>query len=119
MRTPNWAQFVPKLARVDLIVGDVTGPVADKDIFTTPTTKVAKSFEVNKSTGTVTLKYSFGAVDHAYYLRLRGTDGNRGAVGLNGAAVDPAGPAMDVLGAADPWKDLWFYTNPIWVLPSR
>jgi hypothetical protein len=35
-----------------------------------------------------------------------------------GAAVDPAGPAMDVLGDADPWLDLWFYGNPIWVLPS-
>jgi hypothetical protein len=22
---------------------------------------------------------------------------------------------MDVIGAADPWKDLWFYTNPIFV----
>ena len=22
---------------------------------------------------------------------------------------------MDVLGDADPWTDLWFYTNPIWV----
>jgi len=26
---------------------------------------------------------------------------------------------MDVLGAADPWTDLWFYTNPIWVVPNR
>jgi hypothetical protein len=117
--TPNWAQFVPMLARVDLIAGDVTGPVADMDVFTTPTTKVVKSFEVNKSTGQVTLRYSFGAARRPYYLRLRGTDGNRSAVGLNGAATDPAGPAMDVPGDADPWKDLWFYTNPIWVVPSR
>ena len=34
-----------------------------------------------------------------------------------GAAVDPAGPKLDVIGDADPWSDLWFYTNPIWVLP--
>jgi len=39
-------------------------------------------------------------------------------VGLGGAAVDPAGPAMDVIGDADPWKDLWFYSNPMWVLPA-
>jgi hypothetical protein len=52
------------------------------------------------------------------YLRLRGTDGNRSAVGAMGAAVDPAGPALDVVGDADPWRDLWFYTNPVWVLPS-
>ncbi|MFD7880465.1 PHP domain-containing protein [Streptomyces sp. NPDC059766] len=115
---PNWSQFVPKLARVDVVQGDVTGPVADKDTFVTPATKVVKSFEVNKSTGAVRLTYSLGRVDKPVYLRLRGTDGNRSAVGLRGAAVDPAGPAMDVIGDADPWKDLWFYSNPMWVLPS-
>ncbi|MFE9609625.1 histidinol-phosphatase [Streptomyces sp. NPDC006012] len=115
---PNWSQFVPELARVDVIQGDVTGRVADKDAFTTPNTKVVKSFEVNRSTGSVRLAYSLGRVDKPVYVRLRGTDGNRSAVGLNGAAVDPAGPAMDVLGDADPWKDLWFYSNPMWVLPA-
>ena len=34
-----------------------------------------------------------------------------------GAAIDPYGPKLDVIGDADPWGDLWFYTNPIWVLP--
>ncbi|MFB7734860.1 PHP domain-containing protein [Streptomyces sp. NPDC056112] len=115
---PNWAQFVPKLARVDVIQGDVTGRVSDKDLFTTPDTKVVKSFEVNKSTGSVRLTYSLGRVDKPVYVRLRGTDGNRTGVGLRGAAVDPAGPAMDVVGDADPWKDLWFYSNPMWVLPA-
>ncbi|WP_281156217.1 PHP domain-containing protein [Streptomyces sp. HYC2] len=115
---PNWAQFVPKLARVDVIQGDVTGRVSDKDVFTTPDTKVVKSFEVNKSTGSVRLTYSLGRVDKPVYVRLRGTDGNRTGVGLRGAAVDPAGPAMDVVGDADPWKDLWFYSNPMWVLPA-
>ncbi|MEU9450201.1 histidinol-phosphatase [Streptomyces sp. NPDC048277] len=115
---PNWAQFVPSLARVDVIQGDVTGAVSDKDTFATPTTKVVKSFEVDKSTGTVRLAYSLGRLDKPVYVRLRGTDGNRSAVGINGAAVDPAGPAVDVLGDADPWKDLWFYSNPMWVLPA-
>nr|WSY54329.1 PHP domain-containing protein [Streptomyces sp. NBC_00886] len=115
---PNWAQFQPTLARVDVIQGDVTGPVADKDTFATPNTKVVTSFEVDKSTGTVRLTYSLGHLDKPVYVRLRGTDGNRSAVGVNGAAIDPAGPAMDVLGDADPWKDLWFYSNPMWVLPA-
>ena len=52
-----------------------------------------------------------------FYVRLRGTDGKRSAPGLLGAAVDPAGPALDVVGDADPWDDLWFYTNPIFVTP--
>ncbi|TXS42355.1 PHP domain-containing protein [Streptomyces sp. uw30] len=115
---PNWAGFVPKLARVDVIQGDVTGPVADKDTFTAPTAKVVKSYEVNKSSGTVRLTYDLGKVDCPVYVRVRGTDGNRGGVGPMGAAVDPAGPAIDVVGDADPWRDLWFYSNPVWVLPS-
>ena len=56
--------------------------------------------------------------DAPFYVRLRGSDGKQLGPGLNGAAVDPAGPRVDVLGNADPWDDLWFYTNPIWVLPS-
>ncbi|CAL9383448.1 hypothetical protein SUDANB6_01109 [Streptomyces sp. enrichment culture] len=115
---PNWAGFVPRLARVDVIQGDVTGEVEDKDTFTAPTAKVTKSYEVDKSTGTVRLTYDLGRVDRPVYVRLRGTDGNRTAVGAMGAAVDPAGPALDVAGDADPWRDLWFYSNPVWVLPS-
>jgi hypothetical protein len=34
-----------------------------------------------------------------------------------GAEVDPPGPAMDEVGNADPWNDLWFYANPIFVIP--
>ncbi|GAA2355069.1 PHP domain-containing protein [Dactylosporangium salmoneum] len=113
--TPNWANFVPTLARVDVIRGEVTGAVSDQDSMKAPNTKVVKSFEVNKSTGTVSFTYDLGAVDKAFYVRLRGTDGNRTAPGYLGAAIDPAGPAIDVLGDADPWKDLWFYANPIWV----
>jgi hypothetical protein len=115
---PNWAGFLPKLARVDVIQGEVTGPAADRDVITAPTARVTRSYEVNKSAGTVRLTYDLGAVDRPVYVRLRGTDGNRSAVGLGGAAVDPAGPAVDVVGDADPWKDLWFYSNPVWVLPS-
>ncbi|MBP2704548.1 PHP domain-containing protein [Microbispora sp. RL4-1S] len=116
---PNWAQFVPTLARVDVIQGDVTGPVSDKDAFTTPATKVVQSFEVGKNSGTVSFTYKLGAVDRPVYVRLRGTDGNRTAPGLMGASVDPHGPQIDVFGDADPWKDLWFYSNPIWILPRR
>jgi hypothetical protein len=115
---PNWAGFVPKLAKVDVIQGDVTGPVADRDTFTAPTAKVVKSYEVNQSTGTLRLTYDLGRVDRPVYVRLRGSDGNRSAPGAMGAAVDPAGPAIDVVGDADPWRDLWFYSNPVWVLPS-
>jgi hypothetical protein len=115
---PNFAGFLPTLARVDVIRGDVTGPVSDPDTFTAPTAKVVQSYEVNKATGTVRLTFDLGRVDRPVYLRLRGTDGNRNGVGPNGAAVDPNGPLLDVVGDADPWRDLWFYSNPVWVLPS-
>ncbi|ORT61532.1 PHP domain-containing protein [Streptomyces sp. CB03238] len=115
---PNWAGFVPRLARVDVIQGDVTGPVSDQDTFTAPSAMVVRSYDVHGATGTVRLTYALGAVDRPLYVRLRGTDGNRSATGLMGAAVDPAGPAIDVVGDADPWNDLWFYSNPVWVLPS-
>ncbi|WP_049570212.1 histidinol-phosphatase [Nonomuraea sp. SBT364] len=116
---PNWAQFVPRLARVDVIQGDVTGPAADKDAFTTAATKVVQSFEVGPGRRKVTFTYSLGAVDRPVYVRLRGTDGRRSAPGLLGASIDPNGPQIDVYGDADPWHDLWFYSNPIWVLPRR
>ncbi|MFC9846658.1 PHP domain-containing protein [Streptomyces sp. NPDC060223] len=116
--TPNWAGFVPKLARVDVIQGDVTGPATDKDTFSAPTAKVVQSYQVDKTTGTVRITYSLGNVDRPLYVRLRGSDGKRSATGINGAAVDPNGPALDVVGDADPWVDLWFYSNPVWVLPS-
>ena len=115
---PNWANFVPVLKRVDVIVGTVTGPVADKDAFTTPNTKVVKSFEVNAAAKKVSFTYPLGRLDKPFYVRLRGTDGNRTQPGLMGAGVDPVGPKLDALGDADPWGDLWFYTNPMWVLPK-
>jgi len=114
---PNWSQFQPTLARVDVIQGDVTGPAADRDTFTAPNTKVVKSFEVGRNSGSVRFTYDLGAVDRPVYLRLRGTDGTRNGTGARGASVDPNGPLIDVVGDADPWKDLWFYANPIWVLP--
>lgn len=114
---PNWAQFVPVLKRVDLIVGTVTGPVADEDAYTAPNTKVVKSFEISKKSGRASITYSFGRLDKPFYVRVRGTDGNRTQPGLMGPGVDPYGPKLDVIGDADPWGDLWFYTNPIWVLP--
>jgi hypothetical protein len=115
--TPNWAQFIPKLARVDVIAGAVTGAAADKDVFTAPNTRVVKSYEVGAGATRVSFTHSFGAADRPFFVRVRGTDGNRTAPGFHGAAVDPVGPAIDVVGDADPWSDLWFYANPIWVLP--
>jgi hypothetical protein len=115
---PNWASFVPRLAKVDLIRGAVTGSVSDRDTFRAPQTRVVRSYDVSGESDQIVLRHALGRLDEGFYLRLRGSDGNRLAPGLHGAAVDPAGPALDVIGDADPWLDLWFYTNPMWVLPA-
>jgi hypothetical protein len=108
----NFAGLMPVLARVDLIVGRITGPAADRSTFRAPDTKVVKSWNIDKRAGTVELVHEI-AVDGPFYIRVRGTDGKRGAPGYFGANVDPAGPALDVIGEANPWEDLWFYSNPV------
>ncbi|GAA1794133.1 histidinol-phosphatase [Planosporangium flavigriseum] len=112
----NWGTFVPQLKRIDVIVGDVTGPVGNRDTFTTPNTRVVQSFEVTAKDNGREFVFRLPKIDGPKYFRIRGTDGNRSAPGLMGASVDPNGPAADVFGDADPWQDLWFYTNPMWVL---
>lgn len=94
----------------------MTGEASDPDTFTAPGTRVAKSFTVDKTSGTVRLTHSLRRVEQSTYVRLRGTDGNRQQVGFYGSDVDPHGPAMDEVGDSDPWLDLWFYTNPMWVI---
>ncbi|WP_127783063.1 PHP domain-containing protein [Rhodococcus sp. X156] len=116
--TPNWSELLPRLAKIDVIRGAVTGPVGDRDVFTAPRTRVDQTFDVRGRTGEIRISYPLGRLDEAFYVRLRGSDGNRLAPGLLGAAVDPAGPAQDVVGDADPWQDLWFYTNPMWAIPA-
>lgn len=101
---PNWSQFPARLANVDLIR---TGAARDRDTFSAPNTKVVKSWDVSTNTGTFTLQFDLGRVgDAGFYVRLRGSDGKRLGPGLNGAAVDPAGPVMDVVGSADPWDGI-------------
>ena len=96
----------------------MTGPVADTDAFTAPDTRVVKSFEVAAGRDRVLVHAPLRPASTG-----RSTCGCAAPTataprpGFLGAAVDPVGPAMDVVGNADPWSDLWFYANPIWVLP--
>ncbi len=117
---PNFHGDVPMLRKVDVIVGSIAGP-AEADSFLAPDTRVVQTFEVPASApgGRFTIRLRLKGNRDPFYVRLRGSDGKRTAVGLLGASVDPAGPKVDALGNADPWQDLWFYTNPIFVLPRR
>ena len=117
---PNFHGDIPRLAKVDLVVGSVTGPAQDPDTFVADA-RVVETFEVPSQApgGVHSIRYRLRGGKKPFYLRLRGSDGRRNATGLRGAAVDPSGPRVDAIGNADPWQDLWFYTNPIFVLPAR
>jgi hypothetical protein len=77
----------PDVARVDLITGPVTGFVADW----------SRDGEV------LTMTHRIPAVTGPLYLRVRGT------------SSDEQEPEADPKGE-DPWSDLWFYANPIFVI---
>lgn len=117
---PNYNGDIPRLRKVDVIIGQVRPAPADKNTFEAPDTRVVRTFEVPADAApgsVVTFSHEVRRVRGPFYVRLRGSDGNRLAVGLRGARVDPSGPQVDALGNADPWSDLWFYSNPVFVMP--
>ncbi|MCH1867859.1 histidinol-phosphatase, partial [Nocardioides sp. CFH 31398] len=118
---PNWAQFTPSLNRVDLVRGavDPRPARADRDLFTAPDTRVVQRWDTSGRRQRFELTRDLGRVEDPFYVRLRGTDGNVSQVGYLGADVDAEGPRLDPAGDADPWTDLWFYTNPVFVVPTR
>jgi len=95
----------PKVARVDLIVGDVNGPVQDRNNDKNPSTKVIERFTNRNWTcnGDVcSLVTTLPRVSRNVYLRVRGT------------GTQDAEPVMDAPGES-PWQDLWFYSNPLFI----
>ncbi|MGC9537312.1 PHP domain-containing protein [Streptomyces sp. UG1] len=112
---PNSHGVLPELAHVDVIRGAVRGPVADRDTWRAPDTKVAATKDVSGRKGTYTLRIPLTAGSESCYVRLRGSDGNRNGAGYLGASVDPHGPVPHEPGNGDPWADTWFYSNPIFV----
>ncbi|WP_171113879.1 MULTISPECIES: PHP domain-containing protein [unclassified Streptomyces] len=111
----NPAGILPEPAHVDVIRGAVRGPAADRDSWRAPDTKVVHSRDVGGRKGTYTLRIPLIAGDESFYVRLRGSDGNRHGAGYLGASVDPHGPITHAPGDGDPWADTWFYSNPIFV----
>ncbi|MFJ9814871.1 histidinol-phosphatase [Streptomyces sp. NPDC101151] len=111
----NPREILPRLAHVDVIRGAVRGPVADRDTWKAPDTKVVRTWDVSDRKGTYTLRIPLTVGEESFYVRLRGSDGNRHGAGYLGAAVDPHGPISHEPGNGDPWADTWFYSNPIFV----
>ncbi|MGO1054261.1 CehA/McbA family metallohydrolase [Crossiella sp. CA198] len=106
---PHSGGEVPRLARLDLVRGAVTGKTADRQRLRAPETTVARSFEPRFRAGHVVgFRHTFRDVRESFYLRARGTDGRRHT---------PGGlePIQDVRGEANPWQDLWCYANPVFI----
>lgn len=98
----------PAVARVDLIRGDVTGAVASKTVDRNPTTRVEARFapaQWSRVGDYTTIKYVIPNVTKNEYIRVRGT---------NTAELEPLADPND----ENPWSDLWFYSNPIFVAPQ-
>ena len=94
----------PEVARVDVIVGDVAGPAADRTTDRNDTTRVVLRLrEGDWRRDGEYLAMSLPLVaDRDRYVRVRGT------------STTELEPEPDPPGE-DPWNDLWFYSNPVFV----
>jgi len=97
----------PVVSRVDLITGGITGPSADVNADTNPTARVVARFGPNswrRSGDEMVIRHRLTDIPGNMYVRVRGTN----------TAEDE--PQLD--GAEDPWTDLWFYSNPVFIRAS-
>jgi hypothetical protein len=94
----------PGIARIDLIVGDVTGPSEDRSLNTNESTKVVKRFSASdwQRDGEILEMNHTISVSVPVYIRVRGTNTNE---------LEPIVDPPD----ENPWQDLWFYSNPVFV----
>ena len=95
----------PGVSRVDLIFGEIHGPVADRNSDRNKTTRVIARFTDKQWTRNgemVTLTTTLPRIDRNAYVRVRGTN------------TQDLEPPMDVPGE-NPWADLWFYSNPLFI----
>jgi hypothetical protein len=93
----------PKVARVDLIMGEIAGNAADKSTDKNPSTKVLARFtegDWSRNGPYRELSYQLPKLAVDSYIRVRGTN------------TDELEPSIDPRGE-NPWQDLWFYANPI------
>jgi len=95
----------PSVARVDLITGKITGISIDPDNDRNSSTRVLNRFYDNDwsvKDEYKTMTYNLTNVTDNLYLRVRGTNTTQ-------LEPEPDSPGEN------PWTDLWFYSNPIFI----
>ncbi|MBT3774450.1 MAG: phosphoesterase [Gemmatimonadales bacterium] len=95
----------PEVRRVDVIIGEVHGHLDDPTVDTNPTTAILQRFtssEWSRDGDYIVVNVTIPNVDQDMYVRVRGT---------NGDELEPENDPP----TEDPWDDLWFYSNPIFL----
>lgn len=103
----NHRSEYPSVRRVDLIQGQVTGVSHDRDLDTNPTTRVLARFteqDWRREGEYRVISHELADISDAIYIRVRGTN--------TGELEPQPDPLLE-----DPWSDLWFYSNPVFVTP--
>lgn len=101
----NHGGTTPTVNRVDVIIGEISGPQDDPDHHSNPSTRVLRRFDADdwsRDGEVLTMSVTIESNEHDYYVRVRGTNTN-----------EPE-PLPDIKGD-NPWDDLWFYSNPVFV----
>jgi len=107
-QAPNANGDRPRVARVDLIRGSISGPAKDRSADRNRTTQVETRFGAGQWTregDELVMHHVIRNVKQNSYIRVRGT---------NTSELEPL-PDPD---NENPWKDLWFYGNPLFLKVS-
>ena len=103
--TPNANGENPRVSRVDVITGQIHGVQDNLGLDINPSTSVHGRFGPGlwETDGDFkVIRTTIDTAEHDMYIRIRGTN----TTDLE-PPTDPDGE--------DPWSDLWFYSNPIFV----
>lgn len=107
---PNHAGLNPRVTRVDVIAGDVRGPLIDRHAAVNETAKVIGRFDAPRWKRAGVDEYEISTmlppIKGNIYVRVRGT------------STTDLEPRMDMPGE-NPWHDLWFYSNPIFINATK
>lgn len=104
-KSPNANGEDPSVARVDLIRGKITGVGTNRTVDSNPTARIEGRFTAanwRREGEFIVIEHLITDVTGDEYIRVRGTN------------TQELEPTPDTAGE-NPWSDLWFYSNPIFI----